>query len=194
MQGFPQVLFNDVQARTQLDTFTSEATLLAGVANQAVIPSLALNGGTSPNAKSLLYEAWGTLGTTATPTMKWIVRLGATAANDITGVIIGSTATTTMNSGVADGTLWHLSLNIGISAPGQGTNGLTLITYGGMHSEGFAKGFIGMEITAHPTITWTAASWNSLLTYYISLSAVCGTSNSANRIQVRAQRLTDLNL
>jgi hypothetical protein len=50
-----------------------------------------------------------------------------------------------------------------------------------------------MEITAHPTTTWAAASWDALLTYYISLSAACGTSSSSNLIKCMAQQLWELN-
>ncbi len=141
-----------------------------------------------------VYADLLSVGTTGTPTFQFIVRLGVTAANDITGTIIGSTTATTTNSGVTDGTLWHLSLNIAVSAPGQGANGLTLTSFGGVHSDGFPKGFAGMTITAEPTVTWTAASWNSLLTYYISLSAACSANSGSNKLRVMAQQLWDLNL
>ncbi len=192
MNGFPKLIFSDVQPRTQLDTFTSEATLLAGINSQAVIPSLGFNAPTSPQAMKYRYQAWGYFGTTGTPTFKWIVRLGTVAANDLTGTIIGSTASVTTNSGVTAGTLWHLSLDFAISAPGQGTNNLTLMSFGTVTSGGIPNGVAGMEITAHPTTTWTAASWNALLTYYISLSAVCGSSSGSNLIKCMAQELTEL--
>ena len=191
--GFPKVIYNDVQARTEKASWTSEATILTLTPNsQAVVPSLTLDDSASPNAKMYKYEAWGTMATTGTPTFQWIVRLGTTAAYDITGTIIGATAAATTTSGVTAGTLWHLELNFGVSAFGQGTNGLTLISFGRVCSGGLAVPVQGMTITAHPTETWTAASWNSLLTYYISLSAACSASSSSNTLQVMAQRLTDL--
>lgn len=193
MQTFPRLLYSDVLQRTIKNTWTSEATILAGQNSQAVIPSLGLDAPASPMAKMYRYEAWGIMHTTGAPTFQWIVRLGTTAANDISGTVVCSSAAATTNSGVATGTPWHLSVNIGVSAPGQGTNHLTLISFGEVVSSGLVNGVASMCLGVAPSLTWTGASWDSLLTYYISLSAVCGTSSGSNELQVFAQRLTELN-
>lgn len=190
LQSFPRLLSSDFTPRTQLSDFTAEATLLAGSTIQCVVPSLIFDG-VGATQKRLRYEAWGYIQTTGTPTYTFYVRLGTTAANDITGTIIGQSAAITTTSGVSEGSVWHLSLDIVASTLGQGSNGLTLASMGWINGP-FAAGNSGMGISS-PTTTWTAASWNSLLTYYISLSAACGAASVSNKIKLMSQMLWELN-
>lgn len=192
LQSFCRLIHSDILNRTELASFTSEATLLGGFTNQAVVPSLTFDG-IGAATKRLRYEAWGTLGSTGTPTYTWSVRLGTTAANDITGTLIGITPACTTTSGVTNGTAWRLVLDICGAANGQGTNGLTITTMGQIYCGGLSPAVNSVELTAPPTETWGSASWNSLLTYYISLSATCSASSSSNKIRCKGQLLWELN-
>lgn len=193
--GWGQLVYANRQAHTELNTFTGEASLIQAAANfdQPVFPA-----GTFVShravGKSFLINACGYINSTSTPTFQWQFRLGTTTGSAyLSGTSIGITAAATTGSGVTY-QRWEAVMRITCYIGGIGTGLATLNCDGEVRCPGLASPFIyPLEPTAPPmTPPWTAVI-DGALPYYLNLSAVCGTSNSANKIGCTRLWMWDLN-
>lgn len=141
-------------------------------------------------SKLLRIEANGVMGTTATPSYTWFVRL-TTAQNVITGgVILGQSAAIVTATSTA-GTYWELDMTVICNTPGIGANQATLTSGGRVSSPaGFSTPFsYALEPTTPPTATWTNTIDGSV-SQYIMLSVNPGTSSASNTAQIKTLRVT----
>lgn len=166
---------------TQLGTFTSEASLLAGQNRQAVVP----RGYFDRAGAAILIEAAGILSVTGTPTFLFTNRLGSTiGASDLTGTAVGVSAALAVGSGLSN-QHWYLRLLIACRTPGQGATNTTLNCSGYVASAGFALlGLNPLTPGGGNGATWTATV-NNAVELYPNLSATCSASDASNTIRCK---------
>lgn len=174
-----ELLYASITTGTQLNTFTTEASLMG------TLPYIILPAGffynLSAAGKSLRVKAIGRLGTTATPTFTFTARLLTSTTWSAAGVAMSSAAIT-CGSGVTLAP-WFMDLDITARALVAGATGLTLAIMGEVRSgTGFAAGGGVYSIPAANT-AFTVTVDHSV-TQYLFLSAACGTSNASNLIQL----------
>ncbi len=171
---------------TALSSFTSEASLIAGVNQQ---PTALAGEWASYEAVGRVWriEAEGIVGSTGTPTYTFQCRLGTTqGSSDLTGSSVGVTAAITTQSGVTN-QRWALTLDLVCTVAGQGSNNTTLSCTGTIVSYGgFAAPYgYDLEPTTPATATWTAATINAASTQYFNLSVTCSASSASNTIRCK---------
>jgi len=174
-----EVIYSYVATSTQLNTFTTEDNL------QKTYPPIIIPAGFFLNAsqqyKRLRIRAVGRLGTTSAPTFTWSVRLLTSTTWSAGGILLGSTpaltagTTQTLAPWFMDASLTMKSLSIGGAS--------TVSFLGEVRSPlGLASPFAG-TIPANNT-AFTSTTFDNSATYYLFISAACGTSNAANLIQM----------
>lgn len=170
---------------TQLDTFTAEASLLAGQNRQAIIPADYFD----RQGAAIEIIAAGILGVTGTPTFQLIHRLGSViGASDLTGGVVGKSAALTCGSGVSN-QHWYSRLLISCRTPGQGAGNTTLSCEGYFASAGFALlGLNPLSPGGGASATWTQTV-NNAVKLYPNLSAVCSASDAANLIKCKSYKV-----
>ena len=184
-QSYGECFYSNRQDFTTANTFTAEATIIAGPNLQPTIPANYL-GQTSSWGKTLSFRAMGVFGTTSTPTMIFTMRLGTTqGAADVTGTQVGATAAITTGSGVSNVT-WYLHLDLTCNTPGQGATACTLSGAGLVYSPtGFASPFFyPINASTPPTATWTATI-NGAVAQYFNLSLTWSASSASNTITTK---------
>ena len=181
MQPGPHAVIADF---TTLATFTTEDSLLKGVAKQPVIP----RGFFSRPGKKFKVRASGVFGTTGTPTMQWAARLKSTVGvSQLDGSLVGQSAAITLASGVTDDK-WELTLTLTCRTPGQGSGGLTLNCDGRIDLIHAAADMVSRTLV--PT-TGTPQTWEKAtglqndVDMYLNLTATCGTSHASNYIRCK---------
>lgn len=176
---------------TALSNFTVEASLIAkSPAEQPVIPGNFL----TKVGKSIMFRAWGVLGTTGAPTFIFQNRLSSTiGTGTLSGTSIGVSPTITAGTGVST-QLWRMELTITVKAPGQGSGACTLNCAGMIWSgAGFTTPFFyALSPSTPPTGTFTATIDNSATLYY-NLSVTCGTANASNTVTCKMLEMHGLN-
>ena len=175
-----ELLFSYANASTNLATFTTEDNL------QKTYPPVIIPAGFFLNAastgKALRVKAAGQLGTTGAPTFTWSARLLTSTTWSAGGILLGSTAALTAGT---TQTLapWFLDMEITLRTLAIG-GASTVVTMGEVRSPlGLASPFAG-TIPANNT-TPAVATLDNSQTYYLFLSAACGTSNAANLINTQ---------
>jgi hypothetical protein len=177
----PEVKYSFAGTGTQLNTFTTEASL-QGACPLCVIPAeyFTVLGKLS---KTMRIKAFMRAGTTAaTPTFTWSLRmLAQTATWTAGGLLLGSTAALTS---VASQTLAPVAVDAEVSLSALSVGGAsTLKTFGEVRSPKFlASPFSGTipDNNVAPTVaTYDDSQWYSLW-----LSVACQTSNAANLCQL----------
>jgi hypothetical protein len=174
-----EVLYASIATGTQLNTFTTEDNL------QKTLPPVIIPAGFFYNlaaqGKSLRIKACGRLGTTGGPTFTWSVRLLTSTTWSAGGILLGSTAaltagtTQTLAPWFMDAEFIMRTVSIG----GASTGALLGEVRGPL---ALATPFAG-TIPANNT-AFTVTTIDNSVTYYLFLSAACGTSNAANLIQL----------
>lgn len=174
-----EVMYNNVGVATQLNTFTTEDNL------QKTYPPVIIPAGFFYNqsgvGKSLKIKAWGQLGTTGAPTFTWSIRLLTSTTWSAGGLLLGSTAALTAGT---TQTLapWTLEADISLKTLSIG-GASTVQTQGEVRGAlALASPFAGTIPTNNTAIT--LATLDNSVTYYLFLSAACGTSNALNLIQL----------
>ena len=170
-----EVLYKSITNGTQLNTFTTEASLMGGLPHCIIPAGFFMD--PSALGKSLKVKALMRIGTTGTPTMTFSVRL---ATSTTFSASIGlATAAITMGSGV---TLAPVELELEIVASVVGAGGGTNSTLRGMGTvragTAFAAGGGVYSIPAANT-AFTMA-FDHTVTQYLFMGLACGTSNAAN--------------
>lgn len=174
-----EVIYSSIATGTQLNTFTAEDNL------QKTLPPVIIPGGFFLNlaatGKSLKVKACGRLGTTSGPTFTWSVRLLTSTTWSAGGILLGSTAaltagtTQTLAPWFMDAEFVMRTLSIG----GASTGAFMGEVRGPL---ALASPFAG-TIPANNT-AFTSTTIDNSVTYYLFLSAACGTNNAANLIQL----------
>jgi len=176
-----EVLYSSVATGTQLNTFTTEASL-QGALPHVIIPAgffYAAQGGTG---KSLRVKALMRLGSTATPTFTFTIRLLTSTTWSAAGVA-WSSAAITVGSTV---TLAPVYLDFELICRSVGAGGAANTVLAGIgevrSGTGFAAG--GGVYTIPNANTAFTNNIDSSVSQYLYLSAACGTSNALNLIQL----------
>lgn len=185
-----ECMFASVGDYTELNTFTSEAHLTAGQA-RPIIPANFF-GRNTDIGKTLAVHASGLLGSTGTPTFQWHLSIGTSTTWANSDTCLAQTATLTTQSGITNAHWW---LDAYITCTTTSFGGVTLSCNGMLWSPGgLASPFAYMMAPASGTpATWTVSSLDSATTYYLGLSATCGTSNASNKVQCKRLLLLGLN-
>lgn len=173
-----EVIYNNVGVATQLNTFTTEDNLQKTYPPIIIPAGFFLNPGAT--GKSIKVKAWGQVGTTGAPTFIWTMRLLTSTTWSAAGLAIGATAALTAGT---TQTLapWTLEADISLKTLSIG-GASTIQTQGEVRSPlGLASPFAGTIPTNNTAITLTTL--DNSVTYYLFLSATCGTSNALNLIQ-----------
>lgn len=176
---FGELLYSSVGTGTQLNTFTTEASLMGALPYCKLPVSLWHNHGAT--GRVIKVKAWGRLGTTGTPTFTWTVRLLTTSTWSAAGIGF-STAAITCGSGVTLAP-WELEITLILRALATGAastiacmgflrGGTSLAAGGGVYSMPAAN------------TAFTSTSFDASIDQWLFLSAACGTNNAANLIQL----------
>lgn len=180
-------LYTAIKDGTQLDTFTSEASLMTGTTH----PQPVIRASDLENATGKMYrlKASGIVGCTGTPTFQFTVRFNAATAS-LAGTVMAQSAAITMQSGVSNQT-WVLECGLYVRTPGSA--GTWAIQDAEVRSAGgFASPFAyGLWPGGSASDTWTV-SYSTQADIYVSLSATCGTSNAANLIKLKGLTLDEV--
>lgn len=169
---------------------TATATAIANSTTETVLfPNITIPANYLQDGRALRIRAFGSYGTTATPTLIFTIRWGGVA-----GTVISKSSTVTTTSGVGGGAsmtaLWELEAIVQTRSNGSAgtlmTNGTatlftsTAATAGTVTNYGMplplASGSTGGTTPVVGTVDLTADT-------ALSLTATWGTANSANSIQ-----------
>jgi len=174
-----EVLYSSIATGTQLNTFTVEDNLQKTLAPVIIPAGFFYN--PSAEGKTLYIKARGRLGTTASPTFTWTVRLLTSTTWSAGGIIIGTTGAVTAG---ATKTLspWTLELDVTLRTLAIGAAS-TLAFMGMVEGPSSLASPFAFTIPADNT-AFTVSTLDNSLTYYLFLSAACGTSNALNLIQL----------
>lgn len=174
-----EVLYSSIATGTQLNTFTTEDSLMKTLP-YCIIPAGFFYNAQGATGKSLRVKACGRLGTTGAPTFTWSTRLLTSSTWSAAG-IVSSTAALTAGTGVTLAP-WYLDLEIIMRTLATGAAS-TLAIMGEVRSPlGLASPFAG-SLPASNT-AFTATTFDHSVTNYLFLSAACGTSSGSNLIQL----------
>ena len=179
-QSYATLEYASLTTGTQLNTFTTEASLQANLPD-ITIPA-GFFAGNEGVGRSWSVDARGQLGTTGTPTFTFTLRIIPSLTWSAGGVG-QSTAAITCGSGVTLAP-WHLQAGITCRSSGKGgASNATLIIQGEvLGGTAFAAGG-GVYSLPGANVALTV-SLDPGATQYIYLSAACGTSNASNLIQM----------
>jgi hypothetical protein len=172
---------------------TGSGTAVAASTTETIlVGNISLPANYLQNGRLLRLRAFGGYGTTGTPTLTFAVRLGGVA-----GTVLAKSGAITTGSGVGGGAsmtaLWSLEVLLQVRANGASgtamTNGeVTLYTTGTAVGSGYpiASGSTGGTTPATATADFTA-------TADLALTALWGTNNAANSIQLTNYSVESLN-
>lgn len=175
-----EVLYSSVATGTQLNTFTTEDSLMKTLP-YCIIPAGFFYNSQGATGKCLKVKALMRLGTTSTPTFTFTVRLLTSSTWSAAGIGFSSAAITAGSTV----TLAPVELELDIIFRTLATGAASTIAAMGFVRAGtaFAAGGGLYSIPAANT-AFTSATYDNSVTNYLFLSAACGTSNSLNLIQL----------
>jgi len=177
-----ELLYVAIADATALATFTTEDNL------QKTLPACSIPAGvmTKPTA-SLKVKAAGWLNAVSVaPTFTWSLRLLTTTTWSAGGILLG--ATSALTSVIVTQAWWFLDIDVTLRTQLLGATS-TLSTTGEVRSpQGLASPFAG-SMPAANTSPATATTFDVTQTYFLFLSAACGTSNASNSLQLRALKV-----
>lgn len=175
---------NSIADFTALASFTSEDSLLKGVAKQPVIP----RGFWERPGATFMFRASGVFSTTGTPTMLWNARLKATVGvTQLDGTIVAGSAAITLANGVTNDK-WDLCVRMACRTPGQGSGNTTINCDGRIDLIHAAADMVSrtMVPTTGTPQTWAVATAiQNDVDMYLNLTATCGTSSASNTLQCK---------
>lgn len=191
-QTWSELIFGNRADYTALASFTAEASLLGGVAEQPWLPAGYFDG-LKGFGRTISLFASGVVSSTATPSYTFQVRMGTTSGSaTLSGSSVGVTAAIVTGSGISN-RYWNLRLDLTCYTPGIGTGNCTLSGAGFVFSAGFASPFTyAIEPTTPDTATWTQ-TLDASLTQYINLSVTSTASSASNTIQCKQLLLVGWN-
>lgn len=179
-----ECLYNNKADFTANVSFTSEVTMLTGPNEQPMFPAgFFLQ---PPYRRRFRIHASGILGSTATPTYTFTVRLNTTAGvANIAGAILLKSAALTTASGIST-KIFVIDGWATVYTPGIGS-GNTTITAGGTVSSpgGLASPFTyALTPSAGESATWTQ-TYDGSVTHWLNLSVTCSASDAGNTITLK---------
>jgi len=174
-----EVMYSSITTGTQLNTFTTEDNLMKTLPPMIIPAGFFYNLGAA--GKSLRVKAMGRLGTTATPTFTFTVRLRTNRTWAADGVAWSSAAITAGSTVTL--APFFIDFEIVCRALVDGATGLTLAGLGEVRSgTGFAA--TGGVFSIPNANTGFTVTLDNSVTQYLYLSVACGTSNSLNLVQL----------
>lgn len=179
-------LYTAIKDGTQLDTFTSEASLMTGTTH----PQPVIRASDLENATGKMYrlKASGIVGSTGTPTFTLYVRFNSATASIAGTVIAQSAAITTQNN--ASNATWVLECGMYVRTPGS-SGTWALVDAETRSPLGWASPFAyGLWPGGSASDTWTV-TYSTQSDIYVSVSAACGTSNASNLIKLKSLTLDE---
>lgn len=176
----PEVFYSEAIAGTALATFTTEASLM-GAYPIPQIPATFFKA-LGQVSSTMKIRAYGNAGdTTTAPTFTLSARLLTSSTSwSAGGLLLGSTPAITMTGTSVTNGWWQLDADVILTAiaAGAATSSLTTIgTVSGVLS--------GMMPAANVSAVNATFDNTGATQYYLWLSAACGTSNAANKIQLQ---------
>jgi hypothetical protein len=180
-----ELLYAYYGASTNLATFTTEDNLMKTYPS-CVLPGSLFNK-VGPQSSSLELVAAGQVGTTATPTFTFTIRIisGASVAWSAGGIVLGTSNAVTGGSTVTLAP-FRLRVHIGvrtIAAAGSATT--AVVTMGNIDGPGFpTEGSIPAAGSSPLVSTIDVGA-----TYSLFISAACSASNSLNLINLQCVKL-----
>ena len=179
-----ELLYAYYGASTNLATFTAEDNLLKTYP-VCPLPSLRqLLDVVGKRSSSLLVRARGQVGSTATPTFTFTLRLITSETWSAGGIVLGTSGAVTAGSTVTLAP-WELEAEIGlVTLPAAAVNA-TVKTMGTISGAGFPNSGSIPANNVSPLLTTLDLSAQ----YYLWLSAACSVSNAANLINTQMLKL-----
>jgi hypothetical protein len=180
-----ELLYAYYGASTNLATFTTEDNLMK------TYPSCVLPGSlfskVGPQSSSFELVAAGLVGTTATPTFTFTIRLisGASVAWSAGGIVLGASNAVTGGSGVTLAP-YRLRVHIGlrtIAAAGSATT--SVVTMGNIDGPGFPTEGSIPAANVSPVLSTVDVG----ATYSLFISAACSASSGSNLINLQCLKL-----
>jgi hypothetical protein len=175
-----EVLFSSTQASTNLATFTTEDNLQKTLAPVIIPAGFFFNNGAT--GRKIRWRVHGLLGTTATPTFTFTLRLLTSTTWSAGGISLGATPATTTASGV---TLASWYGDISLTMRNVNIGGASVVyTAGEIRSP---KGF-GTPFSApmpDNNVSGQVSTVDNSVTYYAFLSAACSASSASNLINIQ---------
>lgn len=188
MSGFTgtqvELLYAFGGASTNLATFTTEDNLLKTYPLIKMPDMAQLLPNTGAHSSSLRLRAAGLVGSTATPTFTFSVRLLTSTTWSAGGVLLAQSGAVTAASGVTLAP-WQVDLDIVVRTLAVAAGTATVVAGGTVSGAGFpsAGGFPANNVSpAVSTIDITAQ-------YYLFLSAACSASSASNLINTQLLKL-----
>lgn len=173
-----EVLYSYTGTGTQLATFTTEDNLQKTYPPVIIPAGFFLN--PSQTFKTLKVQARGKLGTTATPTFTFTIRLLTSTTWSAGGLVLGASNAITGGSAVTLSP-WKLEADIMLKTLSIG-GASTVSTFGEIAALPSLP--LGGTIPAGNTATNVITTFDNSTTYYLFISLTCGTSNAANLAQM----------
>jgi len=178
-----EVLAASIASGTQLNTFTTEASLMGGVLLPKIPAGYFLSN--TSVGRTLKFRAYGKMGSTTTgPNFTITPRLftHGTAFSAGGGVLLGTFAVVQM---AASQTLapFQLDLDMWMDNPNEGATS-NFTTFGLINSP---KGFVSPFMATLPdnnVTTNSITTFDAWATYDLHIGVACNTSNAANLIQL----------
>lgn len=184
----PELYYSFSAAGTALATFTTEASLMGGYPIPQ-IPATFFNK-TGNLSSAVKVRAYGNVGdTTTAPTFTWAVRLLTSSTSWSAGTPSWATAATTLNAVSLTNTWWQLDMDIQLRTIAAG--GATSILAGFGVVSGSALNVPATLPAANTTAVVNSSNFDTTgaTSYYLWLSAACGTSNAANAISLQGLKI-----
>lgn len=177
-----ELISSIASASTNLATFTTEDNLQKTMPPVIIRPNT-LSSGTG-DASALKLRAYGQVGSTATPTFTFTIRLLTTSTWSAGGIILGTTAALTTGSGVTLAP-YQIDVDIMMRTPAIG-GAATVITMGTVSSQtGFPAQGTFPAAGASPALS----TFDIGQQYYLFISAACSASSASNLINLQALKL-----
>lgn len=179
----PELYYSYGGASTNLATFTTEDNLMKTYPLCDIPIGYLSNVG--KHSSSMKIRATGQVGSTGTPTFTFTLRLLTATSWSAGGLVLGTSNAITAGSTVTLAP-WQLDVDItlrSLAAAGSATT--TVVTTGTVSGLGFPT----MGCIPAANGTYTLATIDASVQYYLFLSAACGTSNAANLINLQQFKL-----
>lgn len=181
-----ELLYAYYGASTNLATFTTEDNLMKTYPSCVVPGSIFSKVG--PQSSSLELVCAGQVGTTATPTFTFTVRLisGASVAWSAVGLVLGTSNAVTAASGVTLAP-FRLRVHIGVrSIAAAGSATTSVVTMGNIDGPAFtaSEGSIPASNVSPVLSTIDVGA-----TYSLFVSAACSASSASNLINLQCLKL-----
>ena len=183
----PELYYSFSAAGTALATFTTEASLMGGYIIPQ-IPATFFNKLGELSSAMKIRAYMNVSDTTAAPTFSVSLRLLSSATSWSAGGLLLGTSTALTVNGTSQTNLWaQLDVDCILKTIAAGAATSTISTFGQLSGPAFtATGTVPVvNVSAdNATLDNTGATQ-----YFLWLSATCGTSNAANKIQLQGLKV-----